>query len=327
MREGGKKILATSAQRPGASCAPLGGTWKGMFVPSTLFEEMGFHYTGPIDGHDVDALAKTLGMPRPSRVLKATAARHHHQGQGLRTRRRRPDRLPRGIAASSIRKRAWWRNRREETGDLYRRVRRLAVRYGRRRSEAARHHPGDARRLGPGALLEQRNTRALFRRRHRRTARGDAGRGHGLRRRQKPVVAIYSTFLQRATTSWCTTRRDPEPRRAVRHRPRRRGRTGWRHPCRQPDLSYLRCVPNMPVMAPADENETPADAQSTGLQHATARPRCAIRAAAARRGGGNRLDTLPIGKARIAPARFAYRPARLRRHRPGRGTGRRRNWA
>ena len=29
-----------------------------MFVPSTLFEEMGFHYTGPIDGHDVDALRR-----------------------------------------------------------------------------------------------------------------------------------------------------------------------------------------------------------------------------------------------------------------------------
>ena len=26
---------------------------KGMFVPSTLFEELGFHYTGPIDGHDM----------------------------------------------------------------------------------------------------------------------------------------------------------------------------------------------------------------------------------------------------------------------------------
>src|SRR5690606_41428735 len=31
-----------------------------MFVPSTLFEEMGFHYTGPIDGHDVKALTGAL---------------------------------------------------------------------------------------------------------------------------------------------------------------------------------------------------------------------------------------------------------------------------
>ena len=33
---------------------------KGMFVPATLFEEMGFHYIGPIDGHDVQALVATL---------------------------------------------------------------------------------------------------------------------------------------------------------------------------------------------------------------------------------------------------------------------------
>src|SRR3546814_10787910 len=34
--------------------------WKGMFVPSTLFEEMGFHYTGPIDGHNLPALVAAL---------------------------------------------------------------------------------------------------------------------------------------------------------------------------------------------------------------------------------------------------------------------------
>src|SRR3546814_3036495 len=33
-----------------------------MFVPSTLFEEMGFHYTGPIDGHDVKAVVAALKM-------------------------------------------------------------------------------------------------------------------------------------------------------------------------------------------------------------------------------------------------------------------------
>src|SRR5688572_7924237 len=34
--------------------------WKGMFVPSTLFEEFGFHYTGPIDGHDLEALVTAM---------------------------------------------------------------------------------------------------------------------------------------------------------------------------------------------------------------------------------------------------------------------------
>ena len=35
---------------------------KGMFVPSTLFEEMGLHYTGPIDGHDLPALLQALKL-------------------------------------------------------------------------------------------------------------------------------------------------------------------------------------------------------------------------------------------------------------------------
>jgi len=33
---------------------------KGMVLPSTFFEEMGFYYAGPIDGHDIDTLVKTL---------------------------------------------------------------------------------------------------------------------------------------------------------------------------------------------------------------------------------------------------------------------------
>lgn len=33
---------------------------KGMVSPATLFEEMGFHYVGPIDGHDLEALTQTL---------------------------------------------------------------------------------------------------------------------------------------------------------------------------------------------------------------------------------------------------------------------------
>jgi 1-deoxy-D-xylulose-5-phosphate synthase len=47
--------------------------WKGMFVPSTLFEEMGFHYTGPIDGHDFNALVATL---RTLKTLKGPQLLH-----------------------------------------------------------------------------------------------------------------------------------------------------------------------------------------------------------------------------------------------------------
>jgi 1-deoxy-D-xylulose-5-phosphate synthase len=59
MRQGSKKVLQT-----------MPSVWelarraeehmKGMVVPGTLFEELGFNYIGPIDGHDIDTLVKTL---------------------------------------------------------------------------------------------------------------------------------------------------------------------------------------------------------------------------------------------------------------------------
>jgi 1-deoxy-D-xylulose-5-phosphate synthase len=52
LREGGKKLLGDSKRRTGASPA-AGKNMEGHGVPSTLFEEMGFNYTGPIDGHDI----------------------------------------------------------------------------------------------------------------------------------------------------------------------------------------------------------------------------------------------------------------------------------
>jgi len=60
IREGGKKLLGDKNNPTAKFVRRWEEHWKGMFVPSTLFEEMGFHYTGPIDGHDVDALVKTL---------------------------------------------------------------------------------------------------------------------------------------------------------------------------------------------------------------------------------------------------------------------------
>ena len=67
---------------------------KGMVLPGTMFEEMGFNYIGPIDGHDLDALVKTLTQPaRPA--WPAVPARHHAQGQGLRAGRGRSDQVAR----------------------------------------------------------------------------------------------------------------------------------------------------------------------------------------------------------------------------------------
>ena len=60
LREGGKKLLGDKNKPPAKFVRRWEEHWKGMFVPSTLFEEMGFHYTGPIDGHDMKALVDTL---------------------------------------------------------------------------------------------------------------------------------------------------------------------------------------------------------------------------------------------------------------------------
>ena len=61
---------------------------KGMVLPGTLFEEFGFNYIGPIDGHDVDALVKTLANVRE---LKGPQLLHvvTQKGYGYRARPRR----------------------------------------------------------------------------------------------------------------------------------------------------------------------------------------------------------------------------------------------
>ena len=60
MREGGKKLLGDKKKPTARFVRRWEEHWKGMFVPSTLFEEMGFHYSGPIDGHDLHALVNSL---------------------------------------------------------------------------------------------------------------------------------------------------------------------------------------------------------------------------------------------------------------------------
>ena len=59
LREGGKRMLQqmpTVRELARRSEEHL----KGMVLPGTLFEEMGFNYIGPVDGHDLKALVKTL---------------------------------------------------------------------------------------------------------------------------------------------------------------------------------------------------------------------------------------------------------------------------
>ncbi len=87
----------------------------------------------------------------------AAAARGHHQGQGLCAGRARADRVPRGRSVRPGRRRR--QEGRRVEADLHRDLQRLAVRHGGGRSAPAGHHPGDARRLGPGGA-SPRNTRS-----------------------------------------------------------------------------------------------------------------------------------------------------------------------
>ena len=73
IREGGKKLLGDKNKPPARFVKRWEEHWKGMFVPSTLFEEMGFHYTGPIDGHDLPTL---LGALRTLKTLKGPQLLH-----------------------------------------------------------------------------------------------------------------------------------------------------------------------------------------------------------------------------------------------------------
>ena len=95
----------------------------------------------------------------------------------------------------------------------------------------------------------------------------------------KPVVAIYSTFLQRAYDQLIHDV-------ALQNLPvmfAHRSRPAWSAPTARRthgsfDLAYLRCLPNMTVMAPADENECRADALH-GVSRWTRRAPCATREA------------------------------------------------
>ena len=228
---------------------------KGMVLPGTLFEEFGFNYIGPIDGHDVDVLVRTLANVRELQG-SAAPARDHAKGPRLRARRGRSDPLPRRHAvrsrpsASSPKPAA----RARVHADL----RRLAVRHGGARPAAGRHHAGDARGLGPRALLAG-VPGPLLRRRHRRAARGHLRRRARLRGHEaggRDLLDVPAARLRPADPR----RRAAEPAGGVRDRPRRHRRRRRRDAHRR-----LRpFVPALPAQHDGDgagrRERVPADA-------------------------------------------------------------------
>jgi len=225
---------------------------KGMIAPGTLFEEFGFHYYGPIDGHDLDALVPTL---QNLRKLEGPQFLHviTRKGQGYKLAEADPilyhgvsrfDHTA-GIEASAPKPQA----RRSYTQvfgdwlcDMAHRDDKLvaitpAMREGSGMVRFAESYP---ERYFDVGIAEQ---HALT------FAAGLACDG------RKPVVAIYSTFLQRAYDQLIhDIALQNLPVMLAIDRAGLVGADGATHHGAF-DLSYLQCIPNMVVMAPADENE------------------------------------------------------------------------
>ncbi|UHQ19575.1 1-deoxy-D-xylulose-5-phosphate synthase [Lysobacter sp. KIS68-7] len=293
IREGGKKLLGDKNNPTARFVKRWEEHWKGMFVPSTLFEEMGFHYTGPIDGHDVDALVgtmktlKTLKGPQLLHIITTKGKGYElAEGDQIGYHAVGPFDPAQGLVSKPGAKKPTYTDIFSDwLCDMAAADETLlgitpAMREGSGLVRFSKEYP---ERYFDVAIAEQHAVTL---------AAGMACEG------AKPVVAIYSTFLQRGYDQLVhdVAIQDLDVLFAI-DRGGVVGPDGATH-AGNLDLSYLRCVPNMVVMAPADENEC-RQMLTTGFRH--------VGPAAVRypRGTGpgvaieQALDTLPIGKADV----------------------------
>ena len=249
LREGGKKVLRqmpTVWELARRSEEHL----KGMVLPGTLFEEMGFNYIGPVDGHDVRALVSTLGN-----VKKLRGPQFLHvvtrKGKGYGPAEADPIKWhgpgPFDPASGKIFKEA-------SSGPTYSQV------FGQWLCDMAEREPKiigvtPAMREGSGLVeyskrFPDRYFDVAIAEQHAVTfAAGLAAEGF------IPIVAIYSTFLQRAYDQLIhDVALQKLPVVFALDRAGLVGSDGATHQGSY-DLSFLRCIPNMVIMAPADENE------------------------------------------------------------------------
>ncbi|MRI43190.1 MULTISPECIES: 1-deoxy-D-xylulose-5-phosphate synthase [Stenotrophomonas] len=293
LREGGKKILGDKKNNPARFVKRWEEHWKGMFVPSTMFEEMGFHYTGPIDGHDMSALLSTLKTLRASKGPKllhvmTTKGKGYEPAEGdqIGYHAVGPFDPDKGLVAKAGAKKPtytdvfsdWLCDAAAAEPRLYGIT--PAMREGSGLVRFSKEYP---QRYFDVAIAEQHAVTL---------AAGMATQGG------KPVVAIYSTFLQRAYDQLVhdVAIQDLDVLFAI-DRAGVVGPDGATH-AGNLDLSFLRCVPNLVVMAPSNEAEC-RQMLSTGLQHpgpaAVRYPRGTGTGVAA----GTDLSTLPIGKGEL----------------------------
>lgn len=262
---------------------------KGMVTPGTLFEEFGFNYIGPIDGHDLDVLVETL---KNIRQLSGPQFLHvvTKKGKGYDPAEANPCLYhgvtrfdpAAGIAEKAASKPTYTQIFGDWLCDMAAQDSRLAgitpaMREGSGLVRFSQEYPGRYFDVG---IAEQ---HALT------FAAGLACEG------MKPVVAIYSTFLQRAYDQLIhdIALQNLDVTLAI-DRAGPVGADGATH-AGSFDLSFLRCVPNMVIATPSDENECRKLLTSVFLHpgpSAVRYPRGTGPGATIEAG----LDALPIGK-------------------------------
>jgi len=249
LREGSKRVL-TSLPPIKELVRRTEEHLKGMVVPGTLFEELGFNYIGPVDGHDVLTLVNTLSNMRS---LKGPQFLHIMTKKG------------KGYAPAEEDPIAWHAVPKFDPaiGELPKSAEGLpsySKIFGNWLCEMAADDPKlmaitPAMREGSGMVAFSREFPNQYfdvaiAEQHAVTfAAGMAIGGY------KPIVAIYSTFLQRAYDQLIHDV-------AIQKLPvlfaiDRGGIVGADGQTHQGafDLAYLRCVPDMVIMTPSDENE------------------------------------------------------------------------
>ena len=268
---------------------------KGMVMPSTLFEELGFNYLGPIDGHDMPTLLRTIGTAKdvngPNLLHIIT-----EKGKGYEPAEQDPVKYhavgpfdpEKGVLPKVVSETPkptytdvfgeWLCDMAAEDANLMAIT--PAMREG---SGMVKFHEKFPDQYFDVGIAEQHSVTL---------AAGMACEG------AHPVVAIYSTFLQRAYDQLIHDV-------ALQNLPvlfaiDRAGLVGPDGPTHAGsfDLSFMRCVPNMLIMAPADENEC-RQMLYTGFRHAGP---AAVRYPRGRGPGvavSREMNEIPVGRSKL----------------------------
>lgn len=292
MREGSKKVLNVMPKTMKEIAKRAELHMKGMMVPGTLFEELGFHYIGPIDGHDLPLLVKTLQTLYPlsgPKLLHVVTKKgkgyepaeidpikYHAVSPGFLTAEKKSTVKAKPTYSQIFGD--WLCDMAAQSPQLVAIT--PAMCEGSGMVSFAQQFPDRYVDVG---IAEQHSVTL---------AAGMACEG------LKPVVAIYSTFLQRAYDQLIhdVALQDLDVLFAL----DRAGLVGADAPTHNGsfDLSFLNCVPNMIIMAPSDEQEC-RDLLTTGFYYpgpaAVRYPRgCGIGLETKKE-----LNALPIGQARV----------------------------